>query len=1074
MMGGGMGDAYGASTGSYAARSAQAHASAGGPVQPGSYSGGGGVPSQPQPQPAAPAPVGGGRQPHYHHATHQDSPAMMAEQQRLLAESTRRVQENVYYMKQAMDNDDLPTVLDRASSMLAELGDPHHHHQHGHGHSHQTGGGHGNHRPGVQLSPKNYYELHMRCMDELPNLEEYLLGVTGADESQAATQQQQHPAMMRQQYQPPRQTMKELYEAVQYAPRVVPRLYLQICAGSALLRSGEAGAKEILSELIEAVKCVQCPIRGLFLRHYLLQATRDKLPDAPDTDDEGQENEQEAENAGTVKDAYTFVLSNFIEMNKLWVRIQHVPGERSNKEARKRRERERNELRLLVGTNLVRLSQLDGVTTEVYGIVILPRILDQIAACRDPLAQAYLMDCIIQVFPDNFHIRTLDTFLGVCPKLREKVNIRTIVQSMMERLANYYVDASLLEDEAQAQEREQGVESVHSIAASVDSFKMFDDCIQRIFEARGKAMPPKEVIRLETALLNFSLRCYPGRMDHISRCLGVCAASLRGGGDGDGSVEGDVEGRVIPPRRKLDDAAVDELEKLLSIPLDSLALKVLELEHYSDLLTFLPWDNRRQVAVVMLKAVETSGQPLTDIGQIEELFSIITPLIHDEGAEGSGVSSDVASLGGGDGGVNRTADLMGALGVSKQSSTLSSAGGTSFSENDPASNPAAAAAFLEEQVLVAKLVHLLDHDDTDVLFEMLGVAYRHLRGGGKRRAAHTLPPVAFSALRLLDRVRGAEFPPRSGGDAIGVPTEVDVPRAEDEGVVDKEEGGDAEGESPPAPDSSAEDEARGERDALPPPPFAKAINCRKVYVFAQKTVAALSPGNPEIGLKLYLNIANSADRCATAARESGAAEWSEFSSVAYELMAQAFLLYEDEVSDSKAQQRAITSMVGTLLACRTFEQQDFEALVTKTAQYAAKLLKKADQCKMVTLCSHLFFNGDEDDQSALRSHPQRVLECLQRALKIADACSMASPSNVQLFVDILDYYVYYFERKNPVITDKFVSGLVALINEHMGNMGLDNSAAVAEARAHFQQIVRYIKQKKIDSDTAERFAPIIC
>ena len=60
--------------------------------------------------------------------------------------------------------------------------------------------------------------------------------------------------------------------------------------------------------------------------------------------------------------------------------------------------------------------------------------------------------------------------------------------------------------------------------------------------------------------------------------------------------------------RLLDEAAMDELEKLLSIPLDSLVLKVLELEHYSDLLTVLPWDNGFQVAVVMLMAVQASGR----------------------------------------------------------------------------------------------------------------------------------------------------------------------------------------------------------------------------------------------------------------------------------------------------------------------------------------------------------------------------------------------------------------------------------------------------------------------------------
>lgn len=43
-----------------------------------------------------------------------------------------------------------------------------------------------------------------------------------------------------------------------------------------------------------------------------------------------------------------------------------------------------------------------------------------------------------------------------------------------------------------------------------------------------------------------------------------------------------------------------------------------------------------------------------------------------------------------------------------------------------------------------------------------------------------------------------------------------------------------------------------------------------------------------------------------------------------------------------------------------------------------------------------------------------MLECLQRALKIADAC-MSSSVHVQLFVDILNEYLYFFEHKNPAV-----------------------------------------------------------
>lgn len=63
-----------------------------------------------------------------------------------------------------------------------------------------------------------------------------------------------------------------------------------------------------------------------------------------------------------MQDSIDFVLMNFAEMNKLWVRMQHQ-GHSRDKE---RREKERQDLRILVGTNLVRLSQLECIDLERY------------------------------------------------------------------------------------------------------------------------------------------------------------------------------------------------------------------------------------------------------------------------------------------------------------------------------------------------------------------------------------------------------------------------------------------------------------------------------------------------------------------------------------------------------------------------------------------------------------------------------------------------------------------------------------------------------------------------------------
>jgi vacuolar protein sorting-associated protein 35 len=60
-----------------------------------------------------------------------------------------------------------------------------------------------------------------------------------------------------------------------------------------------------------------------------------------------------------------FILTNFAEMNKLWVRLQHIGHTRD----KAKRESERKELATLVGTNLVRLSQLEGVDLNIYQTV---------------------------------------------------------------------------------------------------------------------------------------------------------------------------------------------------------------------------------------------------------------------------------------------------------------------------------------------------------------------------------------------------------------------------------------------------------------------------------------------------------------------------------------------------------------------------------------------------------------------------------------------------------------------------------------------------------------------------------
>jgi vacuolar protein sorting-associated protein 35 len=240
---------------------------------------------------------------------------------------------------------------------------------------------------------------------------------------------------------------------------------------------------------------------------------------------------------------------------------------------------------------------------------------------------------------------------------------------------------------------------------------------------------------------------------------------------------------------------------------------------------------------------------------------------------------------------------------------------------------------------------------------------------------------------------------------------------------------------------------------------------RKLFVFIQESVATLSSYRQEKGFCLYLEAASTADRFAGAVDLE-----SELSSISTELVRQAVALYEEQISDSKIQYRCVAALCGTLLALRVISSADYQSLITKTAQFAAKITNKPDQCHLVALCAHLFYPVGGGRDAMIFSNAQRALECLQRSLKLADACTSMNPAHVSLFVDLLEHYVYFFEKRNPLITHAYITGLVALIKEHLGN--LNSFGSDGEAKAHLTEVLRYIKQKSVDKDTVELFSQL--
>mmetsp|Transcript_9914 Transcript_9914/g.32483 ORF Transcript_9914/g.32483 Transcript_9914/m.32483 type:complete len:794 (+) Transcript_9914:2-2383(+) len=463
------------------------------------------------------------------------APDARAQESQWLDSATKNVKACSFKMKRCLDEGNLRKALEHSAAMLGEL------------------------RTSL-LSPQKYYALYMLTFDELTYLE-----AAFRDENAKG------------------RNIAEMYEMVQHAGNILPRMYLLITIGSIYLKTKQGSAREVLRDLVELSRGVQHPIRGLFVRTYLSQVTKKLLPDADSSEEEV---------GGTVKDSVDFILVNFTEMNKLWVRMQHQGPARD----RERREQERQELRDLVGKNLLVLSQLEGVDLAMYKDIVLPRVLEQVVACKDEIAQPYLMDAIIQVFPSEFHLQTLSQLTSTCASLQANVKVASVISGLMTRLAAFAVSSS----------------EVLAEFDKVGAFNQLEQAVRKIVETQQR-LPTADLIQMHVALASFTMQVYPDKLDFVDAVLASCATL--------------TATKSTPVSESV---SVKQLIKLLSGPLETYSVvQVLSLSSYPKCMALLTADQCKEMALTIIRNLLKAGTVITELDQVKMLFEFMARLVRD-------------------------------------------------------------------------------------------------------------------------------------------------------------------------------------------------------------------------------------------------------------------------------------------------------------------------------------------------------------------------------------------------------------------------------------------------------------
>ncbi|EEP82503.1 Vps35p protein [Uncinocarpus reesii 1704] len=866
-------------------------------------------------------------------------PHSSEDQGRLLEEALGIVRQQSIMMRRCLETPGkLMDALKCASTLISELRTP-------------------------SLPPKQYYELYMAVFDALRHLSDYL--------------RESHPV----------NHLADLYELVQYAGNIIPRLYLMITVGTVYMAIPDAPVKEIMKDMMEMSRGVQHPVRGLFLRYYLSGQARDHLPTG--TEEGPQGNQQ---------DSINFILTNFVEMNKLWVRLQHQGHSRE----REQRTQERRELEVLVGSNLVRLSQL--VDLETYKSVILQPLLEQVVQCRDVLAQEYLLEVITKAFPDEYHLHTLDVLLTAISRLNPHVDMKKIVIGLMDRLSSYASrdtdnnatveakreveeeatrkllervkisketkpaeteearqngttrpeEASKEEDGEQKSDKDQEPPPEASTEASNEDenhtpkttlpgdtklYEIFYDQVVNLVMTRG--LPVQDTIALLVSLANLALNIYPSRLEYIDQILEFATQKTLDHADS-------ADLHSAPAQSSLLNLLLAPVHSYVSI------FTALSLPNYIPLYTAQSYPTRRAVAGDVIRNILKNKILISTTQNLDNVLQILKVLIR-EGMQ----------------------QPLGYPGVSTQRR----------GETDET---------IEEQGWLARLVHFIQGSNNETQFKLLQ-ALRTAYLEGNERIRYTTPALITASLKLARNLKKREH---------------------------------------------LEDNFQAQSAA--------------VYRFMHQCISTLyqrvNSGCAELSLRLFV-------LCGQVADQAGFEEFS------YEFFAQAFTIYEDSISDSRAQFQAVCILVSALYGTRNFSRENYDTLITKAALHGSKLLKKPDQCRAVYLASHLWWvmdapRAEGEEPAVVYRDGKRVLECLQRALRVADAC-MDTAVSVELFVEILNRYVYYFDQGNENVTIKYLNGLIELIQSNLQTNQVDGNvnSSLENPKRHFQRTLEYIKSR---------------
>ena len=459
------------------------------------------------------------------------------DQSQFLDTALKSVKTHSTHMKSAIDKNDMRQCLKYASEMISEL---------------KTN----------LLSPKNYYQLYTSIFDEIQYLQSYI-----KDESNRGRR------------------LKELYEAVQQCISIVPRIFLMITVGTVFIESKQCDAEELIYDIIQMIRGVQYPLRGLFSRYFLLKMFKDFFPN---------------DSKERLNESIELIMENFKEMNRLWIRIGST------------NEKQRDELKVLVGENITRLSSLNDLSCDVYKEEIVPSLIKIINDSNDPMSQQYIIECIVHAFPDEYNIECMSEIFDAVVNMSKNVDVKSIFITIMEKISRY---VELIQSNGNKKVEKEINEKISKIFNSINTaISSIVSEVSKNFDINNTNVDVMKITELQIAFMAFTSKCAP-----IEQKL-TCINSIM---DTSYELLSKTKGE-----RKMSASGIRLVVKLLEESLNS-PVSIFQIKSFPELMNFLDNESKAQLSLKIIDnlvndynigAIDTKDKMLAVIELVKPLL----------------------------------------------------------------------------------------------------------------------------------------------------------------------------------------------------------------------------------------------------------------------------------------------------------------------------------------------------------------------------------------------------------------------------------------------------------------------